>query len=176
MLFPVRPLLELDAARLSADITDLISVARESSWTAAEATVLKNERLAQQVRVGARRYLRPFSAIILPSWERAFIVHFRNLARRRLAAVALALRLYELDHGQRPEQLADLVPDYLEAIPKDPFDPSGGLVRYLPEADPPRLYSISDDGADDAGRPQQYNRAASTQVTFDVVFFLEPVP
>ena len=33
----------------------------------------------------------------------------------------MAVRLYELDHGRRPDKLADLVPDYLPEIPIAPL-------------------------------------------------------
>ena len=34
--------------------------------------------------------------------------------------IDLAARAYELEKGHRPASLADLVPDYLKAIPQDP--------------------------------------------------------
>ncbi|MCP5043371.1 MAG: hypothetical protein GY944_20280 [bacterium] len=40
----------------------------------------------------------------------------------------IALRAYEQDSGRLPEQLIDLVPDYLEAIPTDSF--RGEPIRY----------------------------------------------
>lgn len=63
--------------------------------------------------------------------------HYRNKARQLLAATALALRLYEADHGRLPDKLTALVPDYLPALPKDPFDPKGGPIRYMPEGATP---------------------------------------
>jgi hypothetical protein len=35
-----------------------------------------------------------------------------------------------LDKGHRPANLADLVPDYLKAVPQDPF--TGTNMVYLP--------------------------------------------
>ena len=66
------------------------------------------------------------SRILLPSLERSVYLQFRALALRRMAALALAIRLYQLDHGARPAQLEELVPAYLPAVPRDPFDPNGG--------------------------------------------------
>ncbi len=34
--------------------------------------------------------------------------------------IDLAVRAYELDHGQHPKSLNELVPDYLDAVPVDP--------------------------------------------------------
>ena len=39
----------------------------------------------------------------------------------RQLTIDLAARAYELDKGHRPARPADLVPDYLKAIPQDPF-------------------------------------------------------
>ena len=35
--------------------------------------------------------------------------------------VDLAVRAYELERGQRPNEWRDLVPVYLKAVPQDPF-------------------------------------------------------
>lgn len=74
------------------------------------------------------------------------------LANRRIAAIMLAMRLYEVDHqGNLPESLSQLVPDYLPAIPMDPFDPSGGTIRYLRDRTPRAIYSVGLNGEDDHG-------------------------
>jgi hypothetical protein len=54
---------------------------------------------------------------------------WRGVADRRLAAVALAIRLYRADHGDWPRALQQLVPNYLPAVPADPFRP--GVVGYI---------------------------------------------
>ncbi len=78
-------------------------------------------------------------------------LYFRGRARRVMAATALAIRLYEIDHGRRPGKLADLVPDYLDAVPDDPFAKSGTPIGYLPNAPRPLLYSIGANGIDEHG-------------------------
>jgi hypothetical protein len=49
----------------------------------------------------------------------------------------LALMAYRLDHGQYPEQLAELVPDYLKHLPIDPF--GGEPFCYHPHGLPTDL-------------------------------------
>ena len=44
-----------------------------------------------------------------------------DVGRRRTAALAVALAAYRTEHGELPETLAALVPDYLSAVPLDPF-------------------------------------------------------
>jgi hypothetical protein len=53
----------------------------------------------------------------------------KHLATRQLI-IDLAVRAYELDNGKPPSSVADLVPDYLKAVPQDPS--SGKEMNYLP--------------------------------------------
>lgn len=62
---------------------------------------------------------------------------------------ALAVERYRLDQGELPQDLADLVPRYLDAVPSDPFD--GKPLRYLRLDVGYRVYSVGPDGADDGG-------------------------
>jgi hypothetical protein len=57
----------------------------------------------------------------------------------------LAARAYELEKGGPPTSLEALVPDYIEAVPADPFD--GKPLRY----DPKRrlVWSVGEDLVDD---------------------------
>lgn len=76
---------------------------------------------------------------------------FRRAARRRMAAIALAVRWYELNHGARPAALGELVPEYLPALSRDPFRCDGETFQYLPQNPNPRLYSVGPNGRDDGG-------------------------
>jgi hypothetical protein len=60
------------------------------------------------------------------------------------AAVHLALRLYQLDHGgKNPANLAELVPAYIPALPRDPFNPNGGPLRLsVAPTTQPFIYSL----------------------------------
>ena len=113
-----------------------------------------------------------------PNWVES---DARALTDRRLAAVALAAKLYQADHaGQPPPTLDALVPAYLPAVPADPFDPAGGLIRYAPAFRPgptaapsPRLYSVGEDGLDAGGAGNPANRWTASG---DAPFELAPPP
>jgi hypothetical protein len=69
---------------------------------------------------------------------------------RELATTALALKRYQLRHGQYPTELSALVPEYLAAVPRDPAD--GQPLRYRPRPDGTfLLYSVGEDGTDNGG-------------------------
>ena len=78
--------------------------------------------------------------------------HFQASADRRVAAVALAVRLYVIDHdGALPPSLVELVPDYLPAVPRDPLRAGVGPIGYDPGPADPRVWSVGLDGRDDGG-------------------------
>ena len=62
---------------------------------------------------------------------------------------ALAVEQYRLEHGVCPERLSDLVPEYLDAVPTDPFD--GEPLRYRQFAGGYKVYSVGRDLVDDGG-------------------------
>jgi len=65
----------------------------------------------------------------------------------RATRILLALRAHHIDHGVLPEELVALVPEYLDAVPRDPWD--GQPLRY--SAERLRVWSVGNDGADDGG-------------------------
>ena len=78
-------------------------------------------------------------------------------------ALFLAVQTYEQEHGQLPEALDQLVPDYLPRVPIDPFD--GKPFRYL-RRDVPGLpletwavYSVSMNSEDDGGDAHSIGQA-----------------
>ncbi|MCA9101103.1 MAG: hypothetical protein KDA63_08140, partial [Planctomycetales bacterium] len=79
----------------------------------------------------------------------------REQVTTRLLAVELALRAFQLEHGQFPATLGELVPEYIDHLPSDPFDPSGGPLRYTRTDDGYLLYSVGADGRDNGGAPPE---------------------
>jgi hypothetical protein len=72
-----------------------------------------------------------------------FALRAKHLAARRLAAAGVAIRLYQADHASRvPSNLAELVPKYLPRVPLDPFDATGGPIRFTTNTSA-RLYCAS---------------------------------
>lgn len=72
------------------------------------------------------------------------------LVNDRASRTAVALERFRRDHaGALPETLQVLVPDYLAAVPVDPF--SGRPLIYRHDADAYTVYSVGPDRKDDGG-------------------------
>ena len=74
----------------------------------------------------------------------------------------------------RPAKLAELVPNYLDEVPRDPMAPDGATIRYRPQAEVPVLYSVGRNGIDDGGlvwdeKGKKYDRHNRR----DLVFLLD---
>lgn len=76
----------------------------------------------------------------------------RNLADNRLLLAAFALQAFATESGGPPQALSELIPKYLQAVPRDPFAPSSPL-RYKPNGQNFLLYSVGPDGVDDGAAP-----------------------
>ena len=71
---------------------------------------------------------------------------------RQVVMTAMALKRYQLKHGNYPPDLDSLVPEFAPAVPLDPVD--GQPLRYRPNADGTfLLYSIGQNGVDNGGDP-----------------------
>ena len=163
------PLLVRDHARFLGSVANYIEAARQA--TLPDAT----SRFASvDVRTSAsERFFRPISTTFGVAFERALQLYYRMIAMRRMAAVALAMRLYEIDNGRRPAKLAELAPKYLPAIPADPFVAGGARrISYLPSAERPLLYCLGKNGIDDEGKCPDTPGERVDSEKDDVPFFL----
>jgi hypothetical protein len=110
----------------------------------------------------------------VPPWCRALLL---AQARGQCAVAAVAAERYRLRHGRWPEGLAALVPDFLPAVPLDPFD--GQPLRYHRLADGVVIYSVGEDGTDNGGRLADLNPPSlfgRTPANTDLGFRLWDVP
>jgi len=92
----------------------------------------------------------PISDMLAPSFWNTRIRETEANTQNALLMVTLALRAYKMEHGVYPATLAALAPNYLQAVPDDPFALSGAL-RYKRQGARYILYSVGPDGKDDGG-------------------------
>jgi hypothetical protein len=180
LLWPLRPMFQLDALRMFRSETTIAHAAGEPTAPAAAAkapTIVPSRSPSPM-----RRITTLFTDIMMPSSGRAIVTHFRGLTDRRMAAVLLAIRLYKVEHGgAAPPNLQALVPDYLPAVPVDPFSPQAEVLRYVTTPGSEAIYSVGENGRDDgaATRPARQtnsNRRLSTWEMMDAVVPLRPPP
>lgn len=167
----VTPMHALDALRALDAADNAIRAADQPDYPAARRKI---RAYSADLSGWPQRLAHGLSRSLHVDWNNATRLKSLALFRRRAAATALAIRLYELDHGERPLALDELVPQYLPAVPRDPFSANGEPIRYLPWEYPARLYSVSDNGRDDGGveAPRREDRATLG----DERFLLDPDP
>lgn len=71
-------------------------------------------------------------------------------AIRPITVTAIALKRYQLKHGNYPASLADLVPQFISSVSRDPIDGRPLRYRLMPDCSF-LLYSIGLNGKDDGG-------------------------
>jgi hypothetical protein len=110
--------------------------------------------------------------IIMPALAGVTKVDLRNMAQLRTAITALAIQRCRLATSRLPDSLAELVPTYLDAVPKDPFD--GNDLRYKKLETGFVVYSIGEDRSDDGGKERPPTRERGSEaVNYDVTFIIE---
>jgi hypothetical protein len=97
--------------------------------------------------------------VILPASFGPPVAAEREAALRvAFGELGLALERWKGREGVYPERLEQLVPQDIAAVPRDPWDPESGLLRYSvrqtgdgPEQGAVLLYSVGPDGVDNGG-------------------------
>jgi hypothetical protein len=102
---------------------------------------------------------------IISSSMNAFTAAFDRVMRaevaKQMTITAIALKRYQLKHGNYPADLNLLVPEFISAVPLDPVD--GQPLRYRPNADGTfLLYSVGENGVDDGGDPSLEKNVTSS--------------
>ena len=111
-------------------------------------------------------------------WERWRLKQYVGMRHRlvvtqvRLLSAELALRCYRADQGRTPTGLAQLVPQYLQQVPSDPF--SGRALVYRPQGTNWLLYSVGEDGVDNGGKPLASRYARPGLIRKGDLFFDSP--
>jgi len=110
--------------------------------------------------------------MLMPAHSHIFQQSLNNVARLRTVRVGLGIERYRLANGKLPEKLAELVPAYLDTVPKDPFD--GQELRYKRLEKGYVVYSIGRDLSDDGGTELLPPRKRTGgKENWDVTFIVE---
>jgi hypothetical protein len=89
----------------------------------------------------------------VPAVIPSLAVKSKNDTQLQATHTILALRAYQLTHGNLPSDLNALVPEFLDAVPVDDFD--GQPLRYSP--DRRIVYSVGQNLKDDGGNDSRHD-------------------
>ncbi len=104
-----------------------------------------------------------FTSLFVPAVAVTPTAVVRTETSKRAAIAFLAAERYRLKHKKLPERLGQLVPDFLDAVPIDPYD--GQSLRYVVRDGQPIVYSVGKDRKDDGGHG---NYPGEPDVTFPI--------
>jgi hypothetical protein len=85
----------------------------------------------------------------VPNYTEYLSRELSNISELRVAHAAISVQRYRIKNGKLPDSLGNLVPEYLESVPSDPFD--GKELRYKKLDSGFVVYSINTDLIDDGG-------------------------
>ncbi len=89
---------------------------------------------------------------LLPAMKQFDNAMRRQAAKQTALEIVLATQAYRREHGEFPDSLQRLVPDYLTSVPADPCDPLGGPVSYRrDDVLNAVVWSVGEDGVDGGG-------------------------
>lgn len=124
----------------------LYSLAGEPYWEARDR--LKELRNELENMPGSRGF---WTRLMLQSLLRLFDAEARSDAQLGTAELALALKIYKAKHKFYPSSLAQLVPEIIPVLPKDPY--TGEDFLYNPRGMNILIYSVGPNLKDDGGTP-----------------------
>lgn len=133
----------------------------------AASTIEAKLKATSKTHILLHEFIPAFSA-----FSRIITIHIRSIAQLNTARVGLAIQRYRLATGNIPDTLTELVPTYLDTIPKDPFD--GRPLRYEKLETGFVVYSIGEDGRDDGGKERlPFGERTKGSSTWDITFIVE---
>lgn len=87
--------------------------------------------------------------LLVPASKSATQIIARSAVMRDAAVAAIGAELYRRQHGNWPDSLEELVPEFLPAVPTDPF--CGEPLRMTSTPEEFKVYSVGKDGKDNGG-------------------------
>jgi hypothetical protein len=119
--------------------------------------------------VGRKNYY--LSKMFLAALSSAITKEASSFAYLRTSIAAIAVERFRLANGRLPKNLNELVPQFLSAVPADPFD--GQPLRYHHLEKGYVIYSIGSDGEDNGGRERPANVKSTDRTHYYITFTVE---
>jgi hypothetical protein len=124
-------------------------------------------KAAQQIDAEVPRLMFTDAVVrtMFPSLSRAMELHVKSTAQLTCARAALAAERFRLKNARLPDSLTELVPEFLSAVPIDPFD--GQPMRFKTTDEGIVIFSVGENLIDDSGdlvdHPEQTGRSKRPQ-------------
>lgn len=119
--------------------------------TVAQAYKAEVDKSTEPARTSRTQLWTPYltSSVFLYPYDSVLALNALSIATLRCAKAAVGVEAFRLKHGSLPNNLAELVPDYLSAIPVDPFNGKPLLFKRLSKGYV--VYSVGENATDDGG-------------------------
>ena len=155
----IDPAVQMDLVRAARRTSQMIAAFKSTEYKTAKALIPALQTFRLPIEQAAHPY-RTTGAENRPDAHEV-LLEFHAIVERQTAAVALAIRLYRVEHGDTwPRTINELVPRYLNQLPVDPMSDDGKPLLYHPDSSPPVIYSVGENGVDDGGNAEDINQSA----------------
>lgn len=111
------------------------------------------------------------SAMVLPAFASGARREAATQAQIELAATGLAVVRFHTALEKWPGSLNELVPQFLNAVPADPFN--GQPLHFRPLENGGIIYSVGADGKDDGGREPPSPHKSTDTNSYDLTFTIQ---
>ena len=162
------PIYRFDAARMLQYLTAVSDAVAAPNWPGVQAELPERFRATSDMELFTHPVLGRINTNIM--WHTQ--LHFRTLALRRMAAVGLAVWLFEAEQGDWPDGLEELAPKYLPDVPPDPYAGGDCRIAYDPYVELPILYSVGVNGIDEEGKLPPDLNSRDHWLQADMPYFL----
>ena len=138
-----------DAAKMLEINLKITEGADESLFQARQEALAAEDEIRDLAGNIVGKFYYMYTLLLSPAYTSAVDACARSAAERDSADSAIAAELYRRKNGKWPGKLDDLVPDFLPAVPIDPFTNRPLLLKT--STDSCKVYSVGRDGTDDGG-------------------------
>jgi|GEM_PF-5277084 len=142
-----------DSALVAEQAFLLLEASKSKDWKVVNEAARELDQLVadtEQSGTGAARYMLAMQS--LPSYARLCDSDLRVAAGVVVHETLIATRRFQVKHQRLPEKLEDLVPDFLPAVPTDPYSSANESLIFKVEDGNVLIYSRGFNGDDDEGK------------------------
>ena len=106
----------------------------------------------------------PLAGVLAPPMHKILLADGMMKAKFHATFLLAALATARNITGATPERLDELVPEYIDTLPVDPF--SGTSFKYVVSSERVTLYSIGPDGEDEEGKEEWQSATGKGDIIF----------